>query len=246
MPPLTWTDYDAVLFDLDGVLTPTATVHAKAWKQALDEFLEAWTRSTGTTQPPFDIDADYRAHVDGRPRYDGVAAFLGSRGIELPWGSPDDDPGFATICAVGNLKNELVTEILASQGIDPYPGSLRLMDALEELGIAMAVVSASANAKAVLESAGIVDRFPVRVDGVVASELGLAGKPQPDPFLEAARRAGVEPGRAVVVEDAVAGVEAGVAGAFGAVVGVDRHDDPQGLEDAGATVVVSDLEELVP
>lgn len=246
MSSFRWTDYRAVLFDLDGVLTPTATVHAEAWKRAFDEFLDAWAHSTGTTQEPFDVDADYRAHVDGRPRYDGVAAFLGSRGIDLPWGDPGDPPGFATICAVGNLKNELVTEILQTRGIEAYPGSLRLIDALEDLGLTLAVVSASANAGAVLEGAGIARRFQVRVDGVVASELGLAGKPRPDPFLEAARRAGVEPADAVVVEDAVAGVEAGVAGEFGAVIGVDRHDDPAGLETAGATLVVADLDDLVP
>ena len=246
MPPFPWTDYRAVLFDLDGVLTPTATLHAAAWKRAFDDFLGAWAASTGTTQRPFDMDRDYREYVDGRPRYDGVAAFLASRRIELPWGDAGDEPGFDSVCALGNLKNRLVNEILESEGVTPYPGSVRLLDALRPLDLVLGVVSSSANAGAVLAGAGLADRFDVLVDGVVASELGLRGKPAPDPFLEGARRAGTEPAGAVVVEDAIAGVEAGVAGGFGAVIGVDRHQDPAGFTEAGATVVVSDLEELVP
>ena len=238
-----WTAFDAVLFDLDGVLTSTARLHAAAWKRTFDEFLADRHPSS---QPPFDIDSDYRAYVDGRPRFDGVATFLESRDIHLPWGDPGDAPGWDTVCAIGNSKNEMVTAILRSEGVEVYPGSLDLLDYLAPIGVALAVVSASANAAAVLRAAGIAERFRVRVDGVVAADLALAGKPAPDPFLEAARRLGVAPGRAVVVEDAVAGVEAGVAGRFGFVVGVDRHGDPESLRRAGATLVVSDLGELVP
>ncbi len=241
-PTIDWPSFDAVLFDLDGVLTSTARVHAAAWKRTFDDFLAA----VAPDQTPFDITADYRSHVDGRPRYDGVATFLASRGIELPWGDPSDPPSWGTICAVGNKKNDLVTELLATEGAEVYPGSRALLDALIPLELALAVVSASANAADVLTAAGIGDRFEVLVDGRVAAELGLAGKPQPDPFLEAAHRLGVEPARAVVVEDAVAGVEAGVAGGFGAVIGVDRHHDPDALATAGATIVVADLGELTP
>jgi beta-phosphoglucomutase family hydrolase len=241
-----WDRFEAVLFDLDGVLTPTATVHAAAWKRTFDRFLDEWAKQGNQPQTPFDIDADYRTQVDGRPRFDGVAAFLTSRGIDLPRGDPDEPPGFESICQIGNLKNELVNEILATDGVDPYPGSVALVEALRSRGMAMAVVSASANAQAVLESAGIAHHFAHRVDGVVAAELGLLGKPAPDPFLEGAQRLGVAPEAAVVVEDAVSGVEAGVAGGFGAVIGVDRHSDPRALAGAGATIVVSDLSELLP
>ncbi len=243
MTPVEWTAFDAVLFDLDGVLTPTAKVHAAAWKRAFDDALE---HLTGPDYTPFDADAEYRAHVDGRPRYDGVATFLASRGIELAWGDPSDDPGRDTICAIGNLKNSLVTKILAEDGVDPYPGSVALLDHLSRLDLDLAVVSASANAREVLAAAGIDDRFDATVDGVVATELGLRGKPEPDPFLEAARRLGADPRDTVVLEDAVAGVEAGVRGGFGLVVGVDRHHDPGGLRSAGADLVVGDLAELIP
>lgn len=237
-----WTAFDAVLFDLDGVLTSTARVHAAAWKRTFDEFLA----TLNAAQPPFDTDGDYRAYVDGRPRFDGVATFLESRDIHLPWGDPGDPPGWATVCAIGNRKNELVTAILQTEGVEVYPGSLALLEYLAPFNLALAVVSASANAAAVLAAAGIAERFAVRVDGVVAADLALAGKPAPDPFLEAARRLGVAPARAVVVEDAVSGVEAGAAGHFGVVVGVDRHDDPGALSRAGATLVVSDLGDLIP
>lgn len=241
-----WHSYEAVLFDLDGVLTPTANVHTRAWKETFDEFLATRASRPDEDTSPFDPANDYRTYVDGRPRYDGVATFLESRGIKIPDGSPGDAPGFGSVKAIGNLKNDRVTAILTTDGVDPYPGSVRLVDALEARGLAMAVVSASANAAAVLESAGLSSRFSVRIDGVVATDLGLRGKPQPDPFLEGARRLGISPDRAVVVEDAVAGVVAGVAGGFGAVIGVDRHDDPTELAAAGADPVVADLGELVP
>ncbi|MFP3914714.1 MAG: HAD family hydrolase [Actinomycetota bacterium] len=243
MIPFDWSRFDAVLFDLDGVLTSTAAIHAAAWKETFDEAL---AHLAGDQQPPFDRDRDYREYVDGRPRYEGVATFLSSRNIDLPYGDPTDPPGFGTICAVGNLKNQRLQDVLEREGVEAFPGSLALLDHLRALGLQQAVVSASANAEAVLRSAGLLERFPVRVDGVVAKEAGLAGKPRPDTFLEAARRVGSTPTAAVVVEDAVAGVEAGVAGGFGAVIGVDRHGDPSALRRAGADVVVSDLGELVP
>jgi HAD superfamily hydrolase (TIGR01509 family) len=175
-----------------------------------------------------------------------VAAFLASRGIELPWGDPSDEPGIDTVCAIGNRKNELFNAVLAEDGVEVFPGSLALLDHLEELDVRCGVVSSSKNAGPVLEAAGIRHRFEVVVDGIVSAEEGLAGKPAPDAFLEAARRMNVTPERCVVVEDAVSGVEAGVGGYFGAVVGVDRHGDPEALRRAGADVVVSDLGELVP
>jgi beta-phosphoglucomutase family hydrolase len=238
-----WSEYEAVLFDLDGVLTSTAALHAAAWKRTFDAVLR---ELKGPDEEPFDIDADYRTYVDGRPRYDGVAAFLASRGIELPWGDPSDEPGIDTVCAIGNRKNELFNAVLAEDGVEVFPGSLALLDHLEELGVRCGVVSSSKNAGPVLEAAGIRHRFEVVVDGIVSAEEGLAGKPAPDAFLEAARRMNVTPERCVVVEDAVSGVEAGVGGYFGAVVGVDRHGDPKALRRAGADVVVSDLGELVP
>lgn len=244
MATFDWNRFEGVLFDLDGVLTPTARVHASAWKRTFDAVLEDLN---GPDFQPFDADEEYRRYVDGRPRYDGVATFLESRDIRLPHGDRSDPPGHDTVCAIGNLKNTLITRVIADEGVEAYPGSLALLDHLESLsGLRLAVVSASANALAVLEAAAMRARFPVIVDGVVARELGLAGKPQPDPFLEAARRLGVDPANAVVLEDAVAGVEAGVAGGFGAVIGVDRHSDPGPLWEAGADVVVADLAELLP
>lgn len=238
-----WANFEAVLFDLDGVLTSTAAVHAAAWKETFDDALP---RLSEEPQEPFDIERDYRPHVDGRPRYQGVATFLASRNIELPWGDPTDEAGYDTVCAIGNLKNDRLRVLLARGEVEAFPGSVALLDHLDGLGLRQAVVSASANAAAVLDAAGLLDRFEVRVDGVVARDLTLAGKPAPDTFREAARRLGTPPARAVVVEDAVAGVEAGVAGRFGAVIGVDRHGQPAGLEAAGADVIVSDLGELVP
>lgn len=241
-PLVDWPQYQAVLFDLDGVLTDTASVHSAVWKEAFDGFLQ---RRFGAGFQPFSIDSDYLRFVDGKPRFEGVAAFLDSRGIHLPWGSPADPPGDTTICAIGNLKNVLVGAILASDGVALYPGSKALIDALAGTHIKMAVVTSSANADGVLTAAGISEFFPVVVDGVVAAQLGLGGKPHPDPFLEAGRRLGVLPSEAVVVEDAVSGVAAGRAGGFGLVIGVARHDNTAALEEAGADLVVGDLAELV-
>jgi len=234
-----------VLFDLDGVLTDTASIHSRAWKTVFDDYLVRRAADDGTASVPFDIEGDYRQHVDGRPRFEGVDKFLRSRGIELPWGRHDDPAGDASVCAVGNRKNDLVRTILRDEGVEVYPGSLALLKRLMTEGVPMAVVTSSANAGAVLVAGGISDMFDVRVDGNVAARLGLRGKPHPDPFLEAARQLGVKPADAVVVEDALSGVQAGRAGGFGLVVGVDRHGDAEALKRAGADIVVSDLAELV-
>ena len=234
-----WTLYQAVLFDLDGVLTDTARVHAKAWKETFDEFLGM------KDQPPFTIEGDYRRFVDGRPRYQGVATFFASRGIALPWGEPSDGPDEETICGVGNRKNELVNELISSDGVAVYPGSRRLIEYLKDINLKLAVVTSSANARAVLAGAKLEGFFQVRVDGELAAELGLAGKPHPDPFLKAADLLGVDPLEAVVLEDATSGVAAGKAGGFALVIGVNRHDGAQALMDAGADLVVDDLGALV-
>lgn len=230
----------ACLFDLDGVLTRTAELHAEAWKQAFDPFL----RSRGDVSP-FDARADYDAYVDGKPRLDGVRSFLASRGIELPEGSPDDAPAAETVHGLGTRKNELVHALMAERGVAAYAGSLRFLAATRAAGLRRAVVTSSENADAVLQAAGLGGEFDVRVDGAVARELGLAGKPAPDVFLEGARRLGVEPAQAAVFEDAVAGVAAGHAGGFGLVVGVDRGGEAVELRAAGADVVVADLDELL-
>jgi beta-phosphoglucomutase family hydrolase len=235
-----WNAYDAALFDLDGVLTPTAEVHMRAW----DEMFNAYLSSKGIEEPY--TDQDYFDHVDGRPRYDGVRAFLTSRGIDLPEGDSSDGPDAETVSGLGNRKNDAFNAVLARDGVEAYAGSLRLLDALAERGTKMAVVSSSKNAPAVLEAAGIADRFPVVVSGAVAAELGLAGKPSPETFLHAAEQLGVDKDRAVVLEDATSGVKAGRDGDFGLVVGVDRGAGADGLTEAGADVVVTDLEELLP
>jgi beta-phosphoglucomutase family hydrolase len=240
--PVAWHEHDAVLFDLDGVLTPTAEVHMRAWADMFDGFLRAWDGPAGDTSPY--TDADYFAHVDGKPRYDGVRDFLTARGIRLPEGDPSDPPDAQTVCGLGNRKNDAFNVVLERDGVAPFPGSVALLDALRELGMPLAVVSSSANAPAVLAAAGIEDRFDTVVDGRVAGELGLAGKPAPDTFVHAARACGTTPDRAVVVEDAVSGVRAGAAGRFGLVIGVDRGAGVDVLRGAGADVVVADLREL--
>jgi len=240
-----WSRFGAVLFDLDGVLTDTASIHSRAWKVTFDDFLARRATIAGTEFVPFDIETDYRQHVDGRPRFEGVDQFLRSRGIDLPWGRHDDPAGDATVCAVGNRKNDLVGTILKEQGVEVYPGSLELLKRLAADGMPMALVTSSANAGAVLAAGSIADMFAVRVDGNVASRLGLRGKPHPDPFLEAARQLGVDPKEAAVIEDAISGVKAGRAGGFGLVIGVDRHGDAPTLLAAGADLVVTDLGELV-
>ena len=231
--------FDAYLFDLDGVITPTAEVHMKAWGEMFNAFLasvpgqEPWT------------DADYFAHVDGKPRYDGVRDFLASRGVELPEGDPGDAATTQSICGLGNRKNDTFNEIIRRDGVAPYPGSEALIDVLRERGAKLAVVSSSRNAVPVLRAAGLAEAFPVIVDGNVAKEHQLAGKPAPDTFYYAAEQLQVQPSRAVVIEDALSGVTAGAAGGFGLVVGVDRGVGPDALRRSGAGLVVADLGELV-
>ena len=237
------TTYGAILFDLDGVITPTAEVHMRAWAQMFNAFLEE-----RGDQPPY-TDQDYFEHVDGKPRYDGVRDFLASRGIELPQGSPDDPAdqpaGEETVCGLGNRKNVAFGEVLRTEGVEAYPGSRRLLDHLREAGTPMAIVSSSKNAPDVLRTAGVDGYFPVVVHGGVAAEKGLKGKPAPDTFREAARELGVPEGRSVVVEDAINGVAAGAAGDFALVIGVDRGAGPDALRRAGAEVVVTDLADLL-
>lgn len=238
-----WREYDAVLFDLDGVVTPTAEVHMRAWSEMFNAFLSSWAGAGDTS--PYTED-DYFAHVDGKPRYDGVRDFLSARGIVVPEGTPAD-PGTAdTVCGLGNRKNDAFNVVLDRDGVVAYPGSVLLLDHLRDLGLPLAVVSSSANAPAVLEAAGLADRFRTVVSGTVAHELGLPGKPEPDTFIHAAGVLGATADRSVVLEDAVSGVRAGAAGGFGLVIGVDRGAGHATLSEAGATVVVSDLAELVP
>jgi beta-phosphoglucomutase family hydrolase len=242
-----WSAYGAVLFDLDGVVTPTAEVHMRAWAEMFNAFLseEAAAMDGEADLSPY-TDADYFAHVDGKPRYDGVRDFLVSRGIDLTEGSSDDPPSSVTVRGLGNRKNDAFNAVLERDGVVAFPGSVRLLDHLRELSVPLAVVSSSANAPAVLEAAGLADRFQSVVDGRVAGELGLPGKPAPDTFVHAADALGVPVDKAVVLEDAVSGVRAGAAGGFGLVVGVDRGAGEQVLLDAGADLVVSDLAELLP
>lgn len=235
---------EAVIFDLDGVVTRTAELHAQAWKQLFDEYLGARAHRLGEPFRPFDTASDYRRFVDGRPRYEGVVGFLRSRGIELPFGSPDDPEERETVCGLGNRKNRYFRAALARTGGDPYPTTLELIAALRERGVRTAIVSSSRNCAAVIEAAGIGALFDAKVDGVDAAELGLPGKPDPGVFLEAARRLRVDPAHAAVVEDAIAGVEAGRRGGFALVVGVDRGAQSDALTTAGADVVVGDLAEL--
>ena len=210
----------AGLFDLDGVLTPTAQLHAIAWKSVFDDFLADWAVNTGNEFKPFDLNADYDNYVDGKPRYDGVRSFLDSRGISLEWGSESDAPDKLTVCGLGNKKDLIFASILAERGIQAYPSSVSLVKAVKEAGWRTAVVSSSKNCRAVLASAGIEDLFDRRVDEQVATTLGLRGKPAPDVYLEAASELDVDPGDAVVFEDALAGVEAGANGHFGLVIAI--------------------------
>ncbi|HYF71571.1 MAG TPA: beta-phosphoglucomutase family hydrolase [Nocardioides sp.] len=240
---MSWKKYDAVLFDLDGVVTPTAEAHMRAWSDMFNAFLSSYA-GDGDTSPYTEV--DYFAHVDGKPRYDGVRDFLSSRGIALPEGTPADAAEEDTVCGLGNRKNDAFNVVLERDGVTAYPGSVLLLDHLRDLGLPLAVVSSSANAPAVLAAAGLADRFRTVVSGTVAHELGLPGKPAPDTFVHAAQVLGATADRSVVLEDAVSGVRAGAAGGFGLVIGVDRGAGHATLAEAGADVVVSDLAELVP
>ncbi len=236
---------DAVLFDLDGVLTATARIHARCWKRMFDEYLRERSARTGEPFEPFDTERDYLPYVDGKPRYEGVQSFLASRGIELPWGDPADPPRTDTVCGLGNRKNALFNEVLREELPEVFERAVQYVRHLRESGIKTAVVTASKNATTVLRAAGIEQLFDVQIDGVVAADLGLAGKPQPDTFVEAARLLGVEPSRAAVVEDAISGVQAGRAGGFGLVIGVDRTGNAEALKANGADIVVADAGDLL-
>jgi beta-phosphoglucomutase family hydrolase len=235
----------ACLFDLDGVLTQTAKVHAAAWKEMFDAYLRERSEQTGEPFRPFKIASDYVKYVDGKLRQDGVRAFLASRTISLPEGSAGDPPTALTVHGLGNRKNDLVLDLIRRRGVDVYEGSVRFVEAVRDAGLRRAVVSASKNCQAVLAAAGIEHLFEVRVDGIVAAEAGLRGKPAPDTFLAAATALGVQPAYCAVFEDALAGVEAGRAGSFGWVVGVNRGGQAAALRSHGADTVVSDLSELL-
>lgn len=237
--------HDALLFDLDGVITDTAAVHSRAWKELFDEFLHRWYDERGQAFRPFVIAEDYVQYVDGRRRYDGVASFLASRGIELPRGEPSDGPDEATVCGLGNRKDRHFLAALDERGVVVFADAVALLDAVRDLGKLLAVVSASENCDRILTRAGLLDRFDVRVTGREAAAWGLAGKPAPDTFLKAAELLGVAPGRAVVLEDAISGVQAGRAGGFGLVVGVDRGGAAEALAANGADIVVNDLTVLL-
>jgi len=233
------------LFDLDGVLTQTATVHAAAWQEMFDTFLRTRAQATGGPFVPFDPVRDYDEYVDGRPREEGTESFLASRGVHLAAGAADDPPGAPTIHGLGNAKNEILRRRLRTDGVLAYPGSVRYVRAARDAGLRRAVVSSSANTADVLAAAGIGDLFEARIDGVVAAAEHLRGKPSPDTYLAGAKALGLEPGAAAVFEDALAGVAAGRAGQFSYVVGVDRVGQASALREHGADVVVSDLEELL-
>ncbi len=235
----------ACLFDLDGVITETAKVHAAAWKQMFDGFLRLRAEATGTPFRPFDAVADYDQYVDGKPRADGTRSFLQSRGIDLPAGKADDPPTANTIAGLSARKNDLVLALIEKNGVEAYPGSLRYLKAVRAAGLKTAVVSSSANCKDVLAAAGVTDYFDTRVDGLVAAEQHLAGKPAPDTYLAAAKALGVGADEAAVFEDALAGVESGRAGHFAWVVGVDRVGQAAALKQHGGSIVVQDLAELL-
>lgn len=241
---ITADDYDAWLFDLDGIITDTASVHANAWKKMFDEYLQKAAKRDGGPFEPFEIDPDYVSYVDGKPRYDGVDSFLRSRGIVLDWGDPRDPVDKETVCGLGNRKNAMFNDVLKEQGAEVFENSVMLVRQLKERGKHVAVVTSSKNCDVVLQVAGLTDLFEAKVDGNVAVEKKLAGKPDPHTYEEAARMLGAKPGRSVVFEDAISGVQAGKAGGFGLVIGVARHDDPDTLARNGADIVVRDLGEL--
>jgi alpha,alpha-trehalase len=223
----------------------TMKIHAVCWKRMFDDYLKTRSDRLGEAFRPFEIGRDYRPHVDGKLRYDGVRSFLASRGIRLPEGTPEDDPCRETICGLGNRKDRMVNEVIATEGVEVLEGSLAVVRKVLELGMQTAVVSASKNCRKVLDVAGITDLFDLVVDGRLAARLGLAGKPAPDTFLEAARALSVAPARAVVVEDAISGVQAARAGGFGLVIGIDHHGDQRALRQSGADIVVENLAEIL-
>lgn len=243
--PITPDKYDAVLFDLDGVITATAKLHAACWKKMFDEYLEKRSKETGEPFKPFEIATDYKLYVDGKPRYDGVRDFIRSRGIELPEGTSEDSPQTKTVRGLGNRKNDLINEVIDSVGVDAYEGTITLARQIRDEGIKIAVVTSSQNCDVVLKAAKIEDLFEIRVDGNTIHEQHLSGKPAPDSYLEGAKRLGVDPRRTVVVEDAISGVQAGRNGKFGLVIGVDRKGNGDELKKNGADIVVKDLGEFL-
>jgi beta-phosphoglucomutase family hydrolase len=236
--------YQAILFDMDGVITDTASIHADCWKKMFDEYLQKWAKQKAQPFCPFEVATDYKIYVDGKPRYVGVRDFLKSRAIALPEGTPEDPPDAETVCGLGNRKDELVNQRLA-RGVEAYPGSVSFLLYVRRAGVKTAIVTSSQNCQTVLNAARIADLFDARVDGMVIAAQGLAGKPAPDSFLKAADMLGVPRESAVVVEDAISGVQAGVRGGFGLVIGVDRKGDAEELKANGAHVVVKDLAELL-
>lgn len=244
--PITPDRYDAVLFDLDGVLTSTAKIHAKCWKKMFDEFLRKHAAENNEAFHPFDIKTDYKHYVDGRTRLDGVRSFLDSRGIQKPFGNPEDLPGWETICGLANRKFEMVVKVIESEGVEAYEGSINLVHFLRKSGFKTAVVSSSASCRSVLKAAKIDDLFDLIIDAEVAARLKLSSKPAPDTYLSAAEQLGVKPIRAVVVEDAISGVQAGHAGGFGLVIGVVREGNAKTLTENGADLIVTDLGEILP
>ena len=237
--------YDAVLFDLDGVITNTASLHATCWKQMFDEYLRKRAEQSGEAFRPFDVATDYRLYVDGKPRFDGVRDFLASRGIQLPKGAPDDSAEMKTVCGLGNRKDNLVTHVLAEVGVEAYEGTVRFIKQLRHDGFKIAVVTSSEHCGPILKAAELDPLFDMRVDGHTIHSQHLACKPAPDTYLLAAKLLGVEPARSVVVEDAISGVQAGANGKFGLVIGVARKGNAEELQHHGAHLVVNDLSELV-
>jgi beta-phosphoglucomutase family hydrolase len=246
MTTLEWARFGAALFDLDGVVTKTARVHASAWQHLFNEYLQSYSVRTGRPFRPFDIEQDYRVYVDGKPRYEGVKSLLDSRGIVLPWGTPEDGPGEDTIYGLGNKKDGYFETYLKESGVEVYEGTVRFLRVARDRGLKTAVVSSSSHCKQVVEAAGLTALFDTRVDGLETQRLHLHGKPAPDTFLEAARRLDVHPARAIVIEDALAGVAAGRAGGFGLVIGLDRRRQADALRQQGADIVADDLSELLP
>jgi len=237
--------YDSVLFDMDGVITDTASLHAACWKQLFDEFLERRAKLQSEEFCPFDIVTDYRLHVDGKPRFEGVRDFLKSRGIELPEGNAEDPVDVETVCGLGNRKNELVNHAIATKGVQAYNGSVQFIHLLHRNGYKLAVVTSSQNCASILKAVKLDKFFEVRVDGNTIHAQRLKGKPAPDTFLLAARLLGTEPIRTVVIEDAISGIQAGSAGKFGLVIGIARSGDADVLKRHGAHLVVRDLDELI-
>ena len=243
---LDFTRFEAVLFDLDGVITKTAGLHAAAWKRLFDEYLERQAARGRSEFHPFDLEKDYRLYVDGKPRYDGVKSFLDSRGLTLPWGTPADGPDEETICGLGNKKDQYFEAQLREAHVVVYPSTVRCLRLAKASGLKSAVVSSSHHCRQIIDAVGLTTLFESLIDGHEIDRLHLRGKPAPDMFLEAARRLGVPAPKAIVIEDAQAGVEAGRAGGFGLVIGIDRQNQAEALRHHGADIVVADLAELLP